>query len=122
MLNVITIQGRLTKNAEFKYLPSGTGVLQFTLACERDFKRDDQQDTDFISCIWFGKQCEKMHQYMLKGRMFLVSGRLQVRKYDKDGKTQYFTEVMVDRVNFCDSQKNDDQPAGEEVQRLFGGE
>ena len=79
MLNHITIMGRLTKDVELRRTGSGTAVSNFTLACERDFGQGGQKETDFVECVAWGKTGEFAEMYFSKGKMAVVSGRLQLR-------------------------------------------
>lgn len=112
MLNQINIMGRLTKDPELRRTGSGTAVASFTIACDRDFsnKESGEKETDFIDCVAWRSTAEFVDKYFSKGRMIVVSGRLQKRNYtDKDGNKRYATEVVADSVYFGDSKKEDAQ-------------
>ena len=114
MLNQINIMGRLTKDPELRRTGSGTAVASFTIACDRDFgnKESGEKETDFIDCVAWRSTAEFLEKYFSKGRMIVVSGRLQKRSYtDKDGNKRYATEVVADSVYFGDSKKEDTQSA-----------
>lgn len=114
MLNRIDIMGRLTKDPELRRTGSGTAVACFTIACDRDFSGKDggEKETDFIDCVAWRSTAEFLEKYFSKGRMIVVSGRLQKRNYtDKDGNKRYATEVVADSVYFGDSKKEDTQSA-----------
>ena len=114
MLNQINIMGRLTKDPELRRTGSGTAVASFTIACDRDFsnKESGEKETDFIDCVAWRSTAEFLEKYFSKGRMIVVSGRLQKRNYtDKDGNKRYATEVVADSVYFGDSKKEDTQSA-----------
>lgn len=115
MLNQITVQIRLVRDCEMNFLPNnGTPVAKFTGACDRDFKnKQGEKETDFFNCVWFGKGAEAMSKYLTKGRMFVVTGRLQIRVHEKDGQKRYYTEINVEKVHFCDSPK--DKPSQREL-------
>ena len=87
MLNHISIMGRLTRDPEIRYTPNNIPVASFTLAVDRDFKNGSgEKETDFINCVAWRSTAEFVEKYFSKGRMIVVSGRLQIRKYtDKDG-------------------------------------
>jgi single-strand DNA-binding protein len=106
-MNSITLTGRLTRDPELKYLPSGDPVAQFTLAVDRKYKKGE---ADFINIVAFGKQAEPICTYLAKGRKAGVVGRLQIRTHEKDGKRQYYTEVVADEVEFLDSKTPQDTP------------
>jgi single-strand DNA-binding protein len=115
MLNRIIIMGRLTKDVELRRTPAGVAVASFTLAVDRDFtdKQSGQKETDFIECVAWKGTAEFMDKYFSKGRMAVVSGRLQIRPWtDKDGNKRKTAEVVADNVYFGDS-KTSDSPAGD---------
>lgn len=108
MLNHITIMGRLTKNPELRRTGTGTAVTSFTLAVDRDFKNNGETETDFIECVAWRNTGEFVNQYFAKGRMAVVSGRLQIRSWtDKDGNKRRTAEVNVDNIYFGDSKKEE---------------
>ena len=106
MLNHITIMGRLTKDPELRRTGSGVAVTSFTVAVDRDFKSNGETETDFIDCVAWRQTGEFVHQYFAKGRMAVVSGRLQIRSWtDKDGNKRRIAEIVADNVYFGDSKK-----------------
>ena len=108
MLNHITIMGRLTKNPELRRTGNGVAVTSFTLAVDRDFKNNGETETDFIECVAWRQAGEFVNQYFAKGRMAVVSGRLQNRSWtDKDGNKRKLSEVVVDNIYFGDSKKEE---------------
>lgn len=117
MLNHITIMGRLTKAPELRRTGTGTAVTSFTLAVDRDIasKETGEKETDFIDCVAWRGTGEFVDKYFAKGRMAVVSGRLQIRSWkDKDGNKRRTAEVVADNVYFGDSKHE----AGSEE---FGG-
>ena len=92
----------------------GTAVTNFRLAVDRNYKREGQPTADFIPVVIFGKQAESTAQYVGKGKMVGVSGRLQVRSYDaKDGSKRYVSEVIADEVKFLEwAEKTDNYNTG----------
>ncbi len=103
MLNHIIIMGRLTKDPEMRRTGSGTAVASFTLAVDRDFGKDEKE-TDFIECVAWKQTAEFVSKYFSKGRMAVVSGRLQMRQWtDKDGNKRKTAEVLANNVYFGDS-------------------
>jgi len=103
MLNIVNVQGRLTKDPEVRNTSNQNAVCSFSIACERPFKNDTgKAETDFIDCVaWRGK-ATLVGQHFKKGDMILITGRLQKRAYDDNtGKKVYVTEVLVEDVNFC---------------------
>lgn len=110
MLNHITIMGRLTRDPELRRTGSGTAVASFTLAVDRDFSSKDggEKETDFIDCVAWRQTGEFVSKYFTKGRMAVVSGRLQIRSWtDKDGNKRRTAEVVADQVYFGDSKKEE---------------
>lgn len=103
-MNKVVLIGRLTKDPELKFTPgNGTAVTSLTLAVDRRFKRDGQQEADFIPVVVWGKQAESTANYMSKGRLMGVSGRIQTRSYDaKDGTKRYVTEIVAEEVQFLE--------------------
>lgn len=117
MLNHITLMGRLTRDPELRYAGE-TPVCSFTLACDRDFKSNGQAETDFIDIVAWRNTATFVNQYFTKGRMAVVSGRLQIREWtDKEGGKRRSAEVVAENVYFGDSKKSDntggqEPPAG----------
>ena len=105
MLNHIVLMGRLTRDVELRTTQSGVSVASFTLACDRDFGgRDGEKETDFIDCVAWRSTADFAAKYFSKGRMAVVSGRLQIRPWtDKEGNKRYSTEVAVENMYFGDS-------------------
>ena len=123
MLNHITIMGRLTRDPELRRTGSGIAEASFTLAVDRDFSPKDggARETDFIDCVAWRQTGEFVSKYFTKGRMAVVSGRLQIRNWnDKDGNKRRSAEVVADSVNFGDS-KRDDQVGGSFGGNAYGG-
>ena len=110
MLNHITAMGRLTKDPELRYTQSNTPVASFTIACDRDYSGQGQEkQTDFIDCVAWRSTGEFVSKYFSKGRMIVVSGRLQSRKWtDKDGNKRTSWEIVADNCYFGDSKKDGD--------------
>lgn len=110
MLNHIVLMGRLTRDPELRRTNSGTAVASFTLAVDRDFGPKDggEKETDFIECVAWKNTAEFISKYFSKGRMAVVDGRLQIRRWnDNDGKKRSTAEVVVDNVYFGDSKKEE---------------
>lgn len=111
MLNHITIMGRLTRDPELRRTGSGIAVASFTLAVDRDFpnKETGEKETDFVDCVCWRQTGEFVSKYFTKGRMAVVSGRLQIRKWRNDqGENRYSTEVVAENVYFGDSKRDGD--------------
>ena len=107
MLNHITIMGRLTRDPELRRTGSGTAVTSFTVACDRDFSKEGEKETDFIDCVAWSKTGEFVNKYFKKGSVVIVAGRLQIRAWtDKEGNKRRTAEVVADNVYFGDSKKD----------------
>ena len=102
MLNRIVLIGRLTKEPELRHTQSGKAVCVFTLAVDRPYVgADGNKETDFINIVVWNKLGENCAQYLGKGKLAAVDGRLQIRSYDgQDGQRRYVTEVIADNVRF----------------------
>ena len=122
MLNHITIMGRLTRDPELRRTGSGVAVASFTVAVDRDFSGKDggEKETDFIDCVAWRSAGEFVSKYFSKGRMIVVSGRLQIRSWtDKDGNKRRTAEVVADNCYFGDSKK--EQTTGGNSYGNYGG-
>ena len=110
MLNHIVIMGRLARDPELRRTGSGVAVTSFRLAVDRDFAPKDggERETDWIDCVAWRQTGEFVSKYFTKGRMAVVSGRLQIRTWtDKDGNKRRSAEVVADNVYFGDSKRDD---------------
>ena len=101
-MNKVILIGRLTKDPELRYAAgNGTAVCRFTVAINRQFKKDE---TDFINCVAFGKTGETITQYLTKGRQIAVTGSIRTGSYDaQDGTKRYTTDVAVESFEFVGS-------------------
>ncbi|MEK4085629.1 single-stranded DNA-binding protein [Psychrobacillus sp. FSL K6-1415] len=103
MINRVVLVGRLTKDPELKYTPSGVAMARFTLAVNRTFKSEGQPDADFINIIVWRKQAENTANFLKKGSLAGVEGRIQTGSYEgQDGKRIYTTDVVADSVQFLE--------------------
>ena len=110
MLNHIVIMGRLTRDPELRRTGTGVAVASFTVAVDRDFGKNEngEKETDFIDCVAWRQTGEFVSKYFTKGRMAVVSGRLQIRSWtDKDGNKRRTAEVVADNVYFGDSKRDE---------------
>lgn len=106
MLNHISIMGRMTKDPELRRTNSGTAVASFTLAVDRDFSKE--KETDFIDCVAWGKTAEFASNHFRKGKMAIVAGRLQIRKWeDKNGNKRNTAEVVAENVYFGEAKTSE---------------
>ena len=112
MINNIVLVGRTTKAIELKQNKNGTNYVQFTLAVNRPYKGEQGgQQADFITCVAWNKTAETIANYVLKGTLIGVEGRLQVRNYENEaGVRQYLSEVLVNRFTFLESKKSSTMP------------
>ncbi len=104
MLNRIILIGRLTRDPELRYVPSGQPVASFTLAVDRPFtNQQGERQTDFIDVVAWRRLAEQVTQHLAKGRLVAVEGRLQIRSYEtQDGQKRKAAEVVADAVRFLD--------------------
>jgi single-strand DNA-binding protein len=101
-MNLVVLTGRLARDPELKYGQSGTAYCRFTLAVNRVAK----DEADFIGCTAFGKTAELVGEYLRKGSMIGVQGRLQTSSYEVNGEKRYRTDVIIDRVEFLESKSS----------------
>lgn len=111
-MNKVILMGRLTRAPEVRYSDGADplAVARYTLAVNRRMKKNGEQDADFINCVAFGKTGEFAEKYFKKGQLVAITGRLQVRSWDKDGERRWSTDVIVEEQYFAegkhDSEKN----------------
>ena len=105
MLNRVILIGRLTKDPELRYTPSGVAVTQFTLAVDRPFtNQGGEREADFLNIVTWRTLAETCANYLRKGRLTAVEGRVQTRSYDNnEGRRVYVTEIVADNVRFLES-------------------
>lgn len=116
MINRVVLVGRLTRDPELRYTPSGVAVTTFTLAVNRTYSNaQGEREADFINIVAWRQLAELCANYLKKGSQAGLEGRLQTRSYDdRDGKRRYVTEVVADNVQFL-------SPAGERREGTGGG-
>lgn len=113
-MNSVNLIGRLVRDPELRYSQSGMAVLRFTVAVDRKLSKDKKEEAqannqptaDFISCTAFGKTAEVIANYHSKGSQIAVEGRIQTGSYEKDGRTIYTTDVLVNSITFVGSKNN----------------
>lgn len=132
MMNRVILVGRLTKDPELRYTPNGVPVATFTLAVNRTFtNQQGEREADFINCVVWRKPAENVANYLKKGSLAGVDGRVQTRNYEgQDGKRVYVTEILAESVQFLEprsssagerneggsyggNQRNNDNPYGQ---------
>ncbi|EPC4718742.1 single-stranded DNA-binding protein [Listeria monocytogenes] len=108
MMNRVVLVGRLTKDPELRYTPAGVAVATFTLAVNRTFtNQNGEREADFIQCVVWRKPAENAANFLKKGSMAGVDGRIQTRNYeDNDGKRVFVTEVVAESVQFLEPKNN----------------
>lgn len=104
MMNRVVLVGRLTKDPELRYTPNGVAVATFTLACNRPFtSQNGDREADFINCVVWRKPAENVANFLSKGSLAGVDGRIQTRSFDgQDGKRVFITEVVAESVQFLE--------------------
>lgn len=122
-MNNVVLIGRLVRDPELKYLQSGTANTTFTLAVNKNLSKDKKQEmesnnqptADFIRIVVWGKMAESCANYLAKGRLVGIQGRIQTGSYDKDGTKVYTTDIVASQVEFlewADKPQYDDVPEG----------
>jgi len=114
MMNRVVLVGRLTKDPELRYTPNGVPVATFTLAVNRAFtNQQGEREADFINCVIWRKPAENVANFLKKGSLAGVDGRIQTRSYDgQDGKRVYVTEVLAESVQFLEPRNTSGAPSG----------
>ena len=104
MMNRVVLVGRLTKDPELRYTPNGVAVATFTLAVNRNFSNQQgEREADFINCVVWRKPAENVANFLKKGSLAGVDGRVQTRNYEgQDGKRVYVTEIVAESVQFLE--------------------
>ena len=106
MINRVVLVGRMTRDPELKRTAQGDAVTTFTLAVNRNYTKDGQQQADFINCIVWRKPAENVERYCSKGSLVGVEGRIQTRSYENNqGQRIYVTEIVCDSVQFLETKK-----------------
>ena len=114
-MNKVILMGRLTRDPEMRYSQgeSSTAIARFSLAVDRKFKRQGENETDFFNCTAFGKQAEFVERYLKQGTKILTSGRVQNDNYtNKDGQKVYSVQIMIDEIEFAESKGSVSQEGG----------
>ena len=110
-INRVVLAGRLTKDPELKYSGSGVAMCRFTVAVNRQFKKDGQDEADFINCLCFNKTAENLANFQKKGSLIGVDGRIQTGKYtNADNQTVYTTDVVAESIQFLESKREGQAP------------
>ena len=112
-MNKVELLGRLTKDPEIRYTQSNIPVASFTLAVNRRFAKEGEQQADFINIVAWNKTAEFCGKYFKKGSQIALVGRIQTRTYEDNGTKKYITEVVAEEVYFADSKKDITEDNGE---------
>lgn len=113
-MNKVILMGRLTRAPEVRYSDGADplAVARYTLAVNRRMKKNGEQDADFINCVAFGKTGEFAEKYFKKGQLVAITGRLQVRSWDKDGERRWSTDVIVEEQYFAEGKHDSEKNSG----------
>jgi hypothetical protein len=111
-MNIVILKGRITNSPTLLFGKTGIGYTSINVAVDRYSK--DNKSTDFINCTAFGKTAELIAERFIKGQEILIEGNLKVDVFEKEEKKQYKTSVMIERVEFCGSKKNNESKETEE--------
>lgn len=112
-MNRAILIGRLTADPEMRYTPTGVAVTKFTLAVDRPFTSNGEREADFIPIVVWRKLAENCAEYLRKGRLCAVEGRIQTRNYENnEGKRVYVTEIVADNVRFLERGENGNRGQG----------
>jgi single-strand DNA-binding protein len=106
MINRVVLTGRITKNLGIERTQSNRKYTRFTLAVNRRNSNEQNQQADFINCIAWNKTAETMYQYLSKGSLIGIEGRLNTGSYEKNGQTIYTTDVIVESFTFLEARKD----------------
>lgn len=106
-MNQIVLIGRLTKDVDLRATQNGTSVGTTTIAVQRPYQKDKEQESDFINLVVWGKQAEVMAKYCNKGSKVGVNGRLQTRTYENEKGKHYITEVIVENIEFLGAKRSE---------------
>lgn len=122
MYNKVTLVGRLVRDPELRYTPSGKAVANFTIAVDRGFKDKEtgESNADFIKITTWDKQAENVGNMLKKGRLVLLDGSIRTGSYEKDGQKIYTTDIQASRVIFLDrGDKTGESSEGNSVEDVF---
>lgn len=110
-MNKVMLIGRLTRDVEVNYSANSTAVARYTLAINRPYKREGEQEADFLRCVAFGKTAELAERYLAKGMRVAIDGRIQTGSYtNRDGQKVYTTDIIVERQEFLEK-RADNSPS-----------
>lgn len=121
MMNRVVLVGRLTKDPDLRYTPNGVPVASFTLAVNRTFtNQQGEREADFINCVVWRKPAVNAANFLKKGSLSGIDGRIQTRSYEgQDGKRVYVTEVQAESVQFLEPKNSNIQRNEEPLQQQY---
>lgn len=105
-MNIVTLMGRLTAEPELKSTQNGLNYCRFNIAVDRPTSKDKERQTDFISCVAWRTTAEFICKYFSKGSRIALNGSIQTGSYEKDGQKVYTTDVIAEKVYFCESKQS----------------
>lgn len=111
MYNKVFLIGRLTRDPEVRYTSAGVAVARFTLAINRPPRKDGQPEADFIRVVAWRRLAEICGEYLNKGKLISIEGRLQISSYEKEGRKVSSAEVVADNMQMLDRRPSDSAPA-----------
>lgn len=115
-MNKVVLIGRLTKDPELRKTPTDLSVCQFTIAVNREYSKNEEQQTDFINCVAWRNQADNLCKYQHKGNLIAVDGSIQVKTYDDDkGIKKYVTEVVANHIDFIEKKEQAPAPTPYEM-------
>ena len=109
-MNLVVLMGNLTRDPELSESQSGKAICKFSMAVSREF----EEGTDFFNCTAWGGQAENIAKYFHKGKKILVSGRIKISESEKDGQKRRFTDIIVNKFDFCGGKENQSEEPVEE--------
>ena len=109
-MNTVSLVGRITKDLDLRYTPSGVATVRFTIAVNRQFKKEGEREADFINCVAWSKTAENLANYQSKGSQIGVIGRIQTGSHkNKEGKQVYTTDIIANEIIFLGNKKEENQ-------------
>ena len=122
-MNKVVFSGRLTRDPEMRYSNDGKAVAKFDIAVNRKFKRENEPDADFFSCVCFGKTAEVVERYVAKGTKLMISGEVRNNNYtNREGQKVYGTQILVDEIEFCESKNSGESAPSQPYRRDTSGD
>ena len=122
-MNRVILIGRLTKDPEMHTTQGDRpiSIARYSLAVDRRFKKDGEQNVDFINCVTFGKGAEFVEKFFHKGMRVAVQGRIQINSYEKEGRRIYTTDIVVEDQEFVESKKREEEKGDDDFMTVPDG-